>query len=597
MSPKRRYSKKRPSKGVSPIKWLLLLPAVLLLTAGFAASDMFVPLEKPANAGPVSNVSSEIMPDTASDQDTSDNPKLAQLSLLDGQYEQYDSYLLGSSSAAAYDIDELNGYLNASFFDLSVYKCAPKDYRDFASYVLERYPVKNMVLSLDMSEAIHYFSEDSGVEDRQAQDMEKVGDPAVYAAAYAELFPGPTEQLPGTEQLPFIAECAQMAADIRDMCEERGVNLTVIASPITAGQWNAYDQAALRTYKTILADVVDYWDFSCTSVSFDSRYFYDAAHFRSAVGSMVLAEIFGNNTVYRPERFGELVTAKNVQTYLNELFSDPPQPEIAGYTADVPVLLYHHIAEKSRSYITVTPKTFETQMRFLAENGYHTVTVQQMIDYVYYGGKLPENPVCVTFDDGYLSTYEYAYPILKKYGLNATVYAIGASIGHDRFYGNTLFEIVPHFNFAQAREMVQSGVVDVQSHTYGMHQWALFESGTAVRETIAPLDDEEDSAYADALLADIEMYNELAVQELGRPFTSLAYPKGQYTDLTEVIVHQAGIPVTMSTRTDSRNVLVRGLPQSLYALSRWYIMENTTPERMLEILLPEEPAAGRNLNG
>ena len=256
----------------------------------------------------------------------------------------------------------------------------------------------------------------------------------------------------------------------------------------------------------------------------------------------------------------------------------------------MPVLLYHHIAEHSRSYITVTPETFERHMKFLKENGYHAVTVQQMIDYVYYGGSLPEKPVCITFDDGYLSTYEYAYPILQKYGLNATVYAIGASIGHDRFYGDTLFELVPHFSFDQAREMVASGVVDVQSHTYGMHQWALFESGDSVRETIAPLDSESDSAYADALFSDIEFYNDLALRELGRPFISLAYPKGQYTDLTELLVHQAGISLTMSTRTDSRNVLVRGLPQSLYALCRWYMTENTTPERMLEILRPEEPA-------
>ena len=585
MSSKRRYSKKRPSKKMSPIKWLLLLPAVLLLTAGFAASDMFVPLEIPANTDPVSDVPSEIGPVTSSpsaEQDLPDNPKLAQLSWLDGQYEQYDSYLFGSSSAAAYSTEELNEYLDANFCNLSVYECAPKDYRDFATYLLERYPVKNLILSLDMSEAIHYFLEDSGVSDRQAQDAEKIGDPAVYAAAYAEVFP----DLSGEEQLPFISECAQTVADIRDLCEERGVTLTVIASPIAASQWTAYDQSALRTYKTILADVVDYWDFSCTPVSFDSRYFYDPAHFRSAVGSMVLAEMFGNNTVYRPERFGTLVTSKNAQTYLSELFSDPPRIEVDSYTADVPVLLYHHIAEHSRSYITVTPDTFEKQMKFLKDNDYHTVTVQQLIDYVYYGGSLPENPVCVTFDDGYLSTYEYAYPILKKYGLNATVYAIGASIGHDRFYGNTLFEIVPHFNFAQAREMIASGVVDVQSHTYGMHQWALFESGDTIRETIAPLENEEDSAYADALLEDITFYNELAMQELGRPFTSLAYPKGQYTDLTELLVHQAGIPVTMSTRTDSRNVLVRGLPQSLYALSRWYMMENTTPERMLEVLTP-----------
>ena len=586
---KKRVSR-RPSKRVSLKKWLLLLPAVILLAVCCAASNMFIPLEAPITADPVSDVSSEIPPDTvsspASEQDISADSKLAQLAWLDEHYEQYDSYLLGSPSSAAYDVEELNEYMNASFFDLSVYRCAPKDYRDLASCVLERYPVKNMVLNLDMSEAIHYFLEDSGDADRQEQDVEKIGDFSVYEIDYADLFPdlSGAGQAPGTAQLPFISECAQMVADIRDMCAQRGVELTVIASPIYADRWNAYDQAALRTYKTILADVVDYWDFSCTPLSFDSRYFYDPDHFRSAVGTMVLAEIFGNGSVYRPERFGTLVTAETAQTYLNELFSDPPQYDTDSYTADVPVLLYHHIAENPRNYGTITPEGFERQMKFLAENGYHAVSVKQMIDYVYHGGALPENPVCITFDDGYLSTYEYAYPILKKYGLNAVVYAIGASVGHDRFYGNTAFELIPHFSFAQAREMVQSGVVDVQSHTYNMHQWAPFETGNHIRETAAPLEEEDDSSYSAALLEDIELYNELAVQELGRPFTSLAYPKGNYTALTERLVHEAGIPVTMSTRADRRNVLVRGLPQSLYALCRWSMTEITTPERMLEIL-------------
>ena len=579
-------SKKR--KKVSPTKWLLLLPAVILLVV-CCSSDIWVePFETTVDTAVDPVVISDTASDPVSEQSSPENPKLAVLAWLDEHSSEYDSYIFGASSCAAYDVEELNGYLNASFFDLSVYDYAPKDYRDFAAYLLERYPVKNIVLNLDMSEAIHYFLEDSGAEDRQEQDVEKIGDPAVYAAAYAQVFPDLAEQLSGTDQLPFISECAQMVADIRDMCEAQGVNLTVIASPIPMSKWNAYDQSALRTYKTILADVVDYWDFSCTPISFDSRYFYDTDHFRGAVGTMVLAEIFGNDTVYRPERFGAFVTAETSQSYLNELFSDLPQPEVDSYTADVPVLLYHHISKNSRNYITVTPETFEDQIRFLMENGYHAVTIQQMIDYVYHGGTLPDKPVCITFDDGYLSNYEYAYPILQKYGMTATVYAIGSSVGHDRFYGDTLFEMTPHFSFAQAREMIASGVMDVQSHTYNMHQSALFEKGDKVRETIVPLEGESDEAYAQVLLSDIEQYNDLAKQELGRPFTSLAYPQGKYTTLTEILVHEAGIPVTMSTRTDSRNVLVRGLPQSLYALSRWYMMEATTPERMLEVLTGKE---------
>ena len=520
-------------------------------------------------------------------------PRIDKLAWLDERYGQYDSYIIGSSSASSYSVEELNGYLDASFCDLSAYCSDLKDYRDFAAYVLEYCTVKHIILNLGLSEAarcdgevevfhggMYAFLMYSGRYGQKVRDVEKIGDLAVYEAAHQNEFP----DRQGTEQLPRAAECAQVAADIRDMCEKRGVDLTVIVSPAYEGQWKRYDEAALRAYRLALAGAVDYWDFSDTPISFDSRYFYDLAHFRGAVGTMVLAEIFGNDDVYRPERFGTRVTADNCQAYLDELFSDPPRQEMDRCTADVPVLLYHHIDENPTNSMMVTPETFEEQMRFLAENGYHTVTIRQMIDYVYHGGDLPDNPVCVTFDDGYLSNYEYAWPILERYGLNAVVYAIGVSVGHDRYYKDTQFELIPHFGFEQAREMMESGVIDVQSHTYDMHQWAPVETGDQIRETIVPLDGESEAGYAAALNADIEQYAEIARRELGGAFLSLAYPKGQYTVLTEMLVHQAGIPVTMSTRTDSRNVLVRGLPQSLYALCRWYVTEETTREELLAVL-------------
>lgn len=610
---------------MSSKKWLIMLPAAIVLAVCCCAA--FNILIDPFG------VFGDPIFDWYGYNETN-NPRVAKLAWLDEHYGQYDSYVIGSSSAASYDVKELNGYLDASFYNLFVYGCDTKDYRDLAAYVLEHYTVKNIVLNLGLNEAAVYdegedslngrmharasgrslplfyleyaltttrqsleklaarsqdtelpqifdvFLEDSGCYDKRVRDVEKIGDPAVYAAAYAGEFPDGQ----GSGQLPCIAECAQVAADVRDMCAERGVDLIVIASPVYAGQWNAYDESALRAYKTALAEAVDYWDFSYTPISFDSRYFYDATHFRNAVGSMVLAEIFGNGDVYRPERFGTYVSAENCQAYLDGLFASPPRPEEDSYAADVPVLLYHHIAEDAPDDITVTPETFERHMRFLAENGYHAVTIQEMIDYVYHGGALPDKPVCVTFDDGYLSNYEYAWPILERYGMNATVYAIGVSVGHDRFYKDTQFELTPHFSFEQAREMIASGVIDVQSHTYDLHQWAPFESGDRIRETAVPLEGESDAGYAAALNADIERYAEIARRELGGAFTSLAYPKGEYTTLTEVLVHQAGIPVTMSTRTDSRNVLVRGLPQSLYALCRWYMTEETTPEDMLAVL-------------
>lgn len=610
---------------MSSKKWFMMLPFALLLA--MCCCGVFNVLMDPFGVfgDPIFNWYGY---------NETNNPRVAKLVWLEKHHDEYDSYVIGSSSAASYSVEELNRYLDASFYNLFVYGCDTKDYRDFAAYVLEHYTVKNLVLNLGINEANIYdegegdlnnqmhalatgkslplfylkyallstrqsidklasyaldtelpqpfdvFLEDSGCYDKRVRDVEKIGDLSVYEQAYA----GEFTVWRDPNGLSYAGQCAQVVADIRDMCAERGVNLIVIASPVYVGQWEACDEDALWAYKTALANVVDYWDFSYTPISFDSRYFYDATHFRNAVGTMVLAEIFGNDDVYRPERFGTWVTAENCQAHLDTLFNDPPRQEPDRYTADVPVLLYHSIVEEPGSYLEVSPETFERQMRFLVENGYHAVTTQELIDYVYNGGALPDKPVFISFDDGYSNNYKFAWPVLEQYGLKATVYAIGVSVGHDRYYKDTQFEMTPHFSYEQAREMAGSGVIDLQSHTYDMHQWAPFEEGDHVRESIVPFDGESEADYASALNADIDAYNRLAREELGREFTSLAYPSGLYTTLTEVLVHQAGIPVTMSTRTDSRNVLVRGLPQSLYALCRWYVTENTTQEELLAIL-------------
>jgi peptidoglycan/xylan/chitin deacetylase (PgdA/CDA1 family) len=64
--------------------------------------------------------------------------------------------------------------------------------------------------------------------------------------------------------------------------------------------------------------------------------------------------------------------------------------------------MYHHIAEEVKDKgTTVTPETFEKQMAALKANGYNTILCKDLVDYVYQGKELPQNPILITFDDGY----------------------------------------------------------------------------------------------------------------------------------------------------------------------------------------------------
>ena len=85
-------------------------------------------------------------------------------------------------------------------------------------------------------------------------------------------------------------------------------------------------------------------------------------------------------------------------------------------TKGVPVLNYHQVEEKDGNPLTLWPDQFEAQMDYLAAEGYTTITIDEMMDALENGTPLPEKPVIITFDDGYADNYEYAYPILKKYG-------------------------------------------------------------------------------------------------------------------------------------------------------------------------------------
>ena len=554
------------------------------------------------------------------------NPRAAKLAWLEDHHQDFDSYIIGSSCAASINPLELNGYLDAKFYNLFVYGSDAKDYKDHAAYVLSHYEVKNLVLNLNYTEAvtydtgqddIHYwmhplatgenpipfyfryafcapeyaldklralfqdtelpqsfdvFDAATGCYDKRLRDIERIGDPEVYQTNHGGDF---YFSHPGAEEMPYLNEAMEAVREIRDMCAEKGVRLTVILSPAYAGQLAVYSQEAIDRYRAALAEITDFWDFSQTSLSYDSRYFYDASHFRNAVGTMVLAEIFDNSDVWRPEGFGTYVTAENCARYLSQPVPEPLSE--AEYTREVPLLMYHAFGEGA-----VMEEEFAGHLDALEKAGYETVSVRQMVDYVYHGGELPEKPVCITMDDGYLSNYEIAFPLLQEHNMTATVFAIGVSVGHREFYKDTDFQLTPHFGWEEAREM--AGVIDFQSHTFDLHQWAPFESGDVVRTSALPLEGESDMDYAAVLTADLDRYEAERVRELGAGFIALAYPGGFYCDWTEVLIHQYGVPVTATIRTDSRNVLVRGLPQSLYALCRFNVTAGMSGEGLVALL-------------
>jgi peptidoglycan/xylan/chitin deacetylase (PgdA/CDA1 family) len=98
--------------------------------------------------------------------------------------------------------------------------------------------------------------------------------------------------------------------------------------------------------------------------------------------------------------------------------------------ARVPILMYHYIsvpppnADKYRLDLSVTPKNFEAQLKYLAENGFTTISLYELHAYLSSGRPLPPKPVVLTFDDGYIDNYTEAFPLLKKYRMTGTFFVV-----------------------------------------------------------------------------------------------------------------------------------------------------------------------------
>ena len=120
----------------------------------------------------------------------------------------------------------------------------------------------------------------------------------------------------------------------------------------------------------------------------------------------------------------------------------------------IPVLNYHQINDVDENLLTVSTSEFETQMAWLEENGYQTITVSELLDFLDGKGSLPERPVLITFDDGYIDNYQCAFPILKKHNMKACIFLISEYVS---LYPNYL-------TWEQLSEMQSSGI-EFGSHT------------------------------------------------------------------------------------------------------------------------------------
>lgn len=216
--------------------------------------------------------------------------------------------------------------------------------------------------------------------------------------------------------------------------------------------------------------------------------------------------------------------------------------------AGVPILNYHQVNDVNYSPLTMQVPHFEQQMAYLHDNGYHTITLDELYAFLEEGKALPDKAVVITFDDGYQDNYKNALPILKKYGMKATVFMIGDSVGAPRF-----------MTADELRTMQQNGI-DVESHTYSHKDLTKMDQANVESELMR----------SRLILEDV----------LHKPVRYVAYPCGFYNDTvlkaTKDTGYRLGLTVTTGNARRGDNPL---------ALQRLAVFEGDDPFLSMRIRL------------
>ena len=223
---------------------------------------------------------------------------------------------------------------------------------------------------------------------------------------------------------------------------------------------------------------------------------------------------------------------------------------------NVPVLLYHNIAENydmGQKLLHISPDNFRLHMQTLLDAGYNPITYAQFEDAAVNGTALPEKPILITFDDGYQSNYDYAYPVLKEMGINATIFIITSRMGD--------FSVTyPHFTWQTAIEMEKSGIIDIQSHSHTHPDFSAISEDQTIYE--------------------MRMSKYLIETTMDKDCKNFAYPYGQVNKVSNTTALRADYDIINLVGDKGSNSPSLGLVN----LKRLTVAGDMTPDALLEYI-------------
>jgi peptidoglycan/xylan/chitin deacetylase (PgdA/CDA1 family) len=255
--------------------------------------------------------------------------------------------------------------------------------------------------------------------------------------------------------------------------------------------------------------------------------------------------------------------------------------------------MYHHVTP-SAGLVTVSPGVFEAQMAYLARKGYRTLRADDLLSFIQGTLVLQQPSVFITFDDGYLDNYVHAYPVLKRYDLSATIFAITGWLGDGQARSlatsapqiycpdhNECAEAVKQnrhddvmLRWSEIEQMMSSGSVELHSHTHTHTRWDKVESDPNVRQR--------------RLQEDLETSRATIQTRLGAETQHLCWPQGYFDADYQVTAQMVGFNALYTT---NKNVVGKGSDQT--AISRIVVKDRLDSWFARQLWIYSRPTVGK----
>lgn len=303
--------------------------------------------------------------------------------------------------------------------------------------------------------------------------------------------------------------------------------------------------------------------------------------------------LFSSFTTAQADRLGDSTQGTSTSTVNPPLSADqlPPVEQFASiakkdhYQNKVAVLMYHDIDPIKQGGDIITPAIFAAQLDYLRSKDMNFISLEQFRLFMK-GGKVPDNAVLVTFDDGYENFYTTAYPIMKERRIPGVSFVITGD------FSKGALVATPHMTKAEIQNMTSSDPnMEVQAHTNKLH----YKTSDTTDALTAPLVKDGVTETHEHYLARIENDLRRCVEAL-RPLTphvinTFAYPYGLHTPEVEKVAQNVGIRYAFTTELGlvTRDTDLMTIPRINGGSPL------IDPERLYNSIMWENKLPGRNL--